>query len=153
MRLIQNFHLPPQLEFAVSAWNPYLLKDINVLEKVQARATKMAHEIKHLEYSKRCELLDLDSLINRRLRGDLIQQFKLVNNLESIRWHAQPIIRDPRGGHRSFLAKEIVKNCKQRFNFFTNRIVTPWNALPDYVLQAGSVNAFKSRLDEHQKNS
>ena len=119
------------MEFAASAWNPHLLKDINVLEKVQARATKMSHEHKNLVYTKRCDLLNLDFLKQRRLRGDLIQQYKLVNNLESIRWYTKPIEREARGGHRGFLAKEIVKNCKERFNFFTDRIVSPWNSLPD----------------------
>ena len=40
------------MEFAASAWNPHMLKDINVLEKVQARATKKAHEHKNHEYVK-----------------------------------------------------------------------------------------------------
>ena len=73
------------MEFAASALIPHMLKDINVLEKAQARATKMAHEHKNQEYVKRCNLLKLDSLKQRRLRSDLIQQYKLVNNLESIR--------------------------------------------------------------------
>ena len=54
-------------------------------------------------------------------------------------------------GHRGFLAKEIVKNCKERFNFFTNKIVAPWNTPPDYILQSDSVNIFKARLDKHLK--
>ena len=31
-----------------------------------------------------------------------------------------PIIRE-RSGYRWFLTKEILKTCKERFNFFTNR--------------------------------
>ena len=32
---------------------------------------------------------------------------------------------------------------------FSNRVVGPWNDLPDHVVSAPSVNAFKKRLDQH----
>ena len=35
-----------------------------------------------------------------------------------------------------------------RRNFFSNRVVIEWNALPQHVVDAPSVNAFKNRLDE-----
>ena len=41
------------MEIAVKAWNPYLKKDIECLEKIQHRATKLVPELKNLEYSDR----------------------------------------------------------------------------------------------------
>ena len=32
---------------------------------------------------------------------------------------------------------------------FSNRVVGPWNNLPDHVVSAPSVNAFKKRLDQY----
>ncbi|KAK3757931.1 hypothetical protein RRG08_058245 [Elysia crispata] len=36
-----------------------------------------------------------------------------------------------------------------RSNFFSERVVSGWNSLPESVLSAPSVNAFKNRLDSH----
>jgi len=34
------------------------------------------------------------------------------------------------------------------YDYFTHRIVSVWNSLPDSVVFAESVNSFKSRLDK-----
>ena len=142
-------YIRPQLEFAVAAWNPSLKKDITTLEKVQRRATKVPHLLKHLEYKERCVELKLCSLEYRRLRGDLIQQYKILNNIDIVNWHNQPLSRPPRGGHRGMLVKELVRNCRERSHFFNNRIVNHWNSLPDSVVFAKSLNSFKANLDKH----
>ncbi len=54
-KLIYNTYIRIHIEFASSLWNPYLQKDINVLEKVQRRATRIPH-IKKLDYECRCEI-------------------------------------------------------------------------------------------------
>ncbi|KAK3713833.1 hypothetical protein RRG08_033806 [Elysia crispata] len=36
-----------------------------------------------------------------------------------------------------------------RSNFFSERVVSGWNSLPESVVSAPSVNAFKNRLDAH----
>ena len=43
----------PKLEYCVQAWRPYLKKDIESIERVQHRATKMIKEIKNLSYEER----------------------------------------------------------------------------------------------------
>ena len=42
-------------------------------------------------------------------------------------------------------------NTQVRGNFFSQRVVDPWNALPDWVKQSTSVNMFKNTLDDHMK--
>ena len=42
------------------------------------RATKLITEIRHLNYEERLKLLNLPTLKYRRLRGDMILDFKLV---------------------------------------------------------------------------
>ena len=49
-------------------WSPYLEKDVDCLETVQKRATKMVHGLKDLKYAGRLKRLGLYSLQRRRLR-------------------------------------------------------------------------------------
>jgi len=49
----------PHLEYY---WSPYLSKDINLIEGVQRRATKLVKDIRHLSYDERLENLGLSHL-------------------------------------------------------------------------------------------
>ena len=94
-------------------------------------------------------LLNLTSLSMRRTRGDLIQKYKLENNLEVINWHNKPLSISARANHRVKYHRELVRNCSQRHNFFNNRIANAWNALPNNVTDSKSVISFKKNLDKH----
>jgi len=49
----------PKLEYCIQAWRPYLKKDIDLLEKVQKRATRMMITEKGLTYEKRLKKLGI----------------------------------------------------------------------------------------------
>ena len=53
-------------------------RDIDEMEKIQRRATKMIPEIRNHSYHQRIQDLDLISLVQRRLRGQL-KVFKYLN--------------------------------------------------------------------------
>lgn len=124
---------------------------------MQRRATKLIPELRNLDYSQRLTALNLTDLRTRRLRGDLIQMYKLINNFESVdfvngikfnskisgenkiynlRRHSQTIVREKTG------------KCPSRFNFLTNRIVNNWNQLTQETIEAKNLNSFKSKIDE-----
>ena len=142
-------YVRPLLEFAIPVWNPYHKADIEILERVQHRATKIAHSMKSMSYEERCKHLNLTSLSDRRTRGDLIQKFKIENNFDEVEWPNNPVCGVPRGGHRGHFKREIVKSCDQRHNFFNNRIASNWNKLPNEIIAATTVNGFKNKLDDH----
>ena len=61
-------------------WSPYLKKDIKSIENVQRNYTKRIVGMRNLSYQTRLKKLKLPSLRYRRLRGDLIEAYKILNN-------------------------------------------------------------------------
>jgi len=65
---------------ANSVWCPYKKGYIEIIEKVQKRATKLIISLKKLSFVERLKHLQLPMLKYRRLHGDMIEDFKIVNN-------------------------------------------------------------------------
>ena len=61
-----------------------LRKDVDMLEKIQRRATKLIPELRDLTYEERLKECGLTPLETRRLRGDQIEVFKILNGYENI---------------------------------------------------------------------
>ena len=74
----------PHLEYYIQAWGTYRKKDIDMLERVQRRAAKMIPNIRNISYEMRLKECGLTTLENRRLRGDQIELFKILNEYETI---------------------------------------------------------------------
>ena len=68
----------PHLEYINSVWSPMRKKDINTIENMQRRATKMIPGLKDLSYPERLRALKLPTLVYRRLRGDMIETYKVI---------------------------------------------------------------------------
>ena len=74
----------PLLEYCVQVWSPYKRKYINLLEGVQRRATKLVPELRELQYEERLKKLGLTTLEERRVRGDMIETYKIITGKEDI---------------------------------------------------------------------
>ena len=81
---LYNSLVQPQLEYCVQAWSPYYKKDMNKLEGVQRRVTKMIPSLREKSYEERLKELNLFPLTQHRLRGDLIQVFKIMKNIDNM---------------------------------------------------------------------
>lgn len=152
-RLYKAF-VRPHLEYGVQVWNPHLKKDIAVLESVQRRATKLAFEVRRLDYNDRIKAMNLTTLETRRLRGDLIQMFKIVKGIDKVNWFKPLLSKNEGNGfrlaprsHEYVVERQLVKNCDQRYNFFTNRVSTVWNRLTNEIVNSTTVNEFKNKID------
>ena len=71
------------LEYVAAVWSPYTKKDIELIENVQRRATKQVPSLKQSSYTDRDRLtkLKMQTLKYHRLRGDMIETFKIVNGI------------------------------------------------------------------------
>ena len=63
---------------------PHLKKDIETLERVQRRATRMIKSLGNLSYEGRLRRCKLTNLEIRRSRGDLIETFKILTGREDL---------------------------------------------------------------------
>ena len=68
-----------QLEYAAPVWSPHRQQEIDKLESVQIRATKMLPGFKTKTYAERLIALNLPTLKFRRLRGDMIMVYKIMS--------------------------------------------------------------------------
>ena len=73
----------PNLEYAAAVWSPYTKKNIELIENVQRRATQQVPSLKQLSYTctDRLKKLKIPTLKYHRLRGDMIETFKIVNGI------------------------------------------------------------------------
>ena len=144
----------PHLEYCIQAWRPYRKKDIDTLERIQRRATKMIPELRDLNYEERLKECGLTTLETRRLRGDHIEVFKILNWYENIdRNTFFSLKKDSRTrGHEVKLVKD---QCRLdiRKHSFSQRTINEWNKLSTDCVTASSVNMFKNKIDTYLRRA
>ena len=144
----------PHLEYCIQAWRPYRKKDIDTLERIQRRATKMIPELRYLSYEERLKECGLTTLETRRLRGDQIEVFKILNGYENIdRNMFFSLKKDSRTrGHEVKLVKD---QCRLdiRKHSFSQRTINEWNKLSTDCVTASSVNMFKNKVDTYLRRA
>jgi hypothetical protein len=151
---LYNALVRPLLEYCVQAWCPYYQKDIDKLERVQRRVTKIIPSLRNKPYEERLKELNLFSLSQRRMRGDLIQVFKIIKGIDNMDCNKYFTINHSnytRGNGCKIIGKQFKSHESK--NFFFNRVVNLWNGLPREVIECNSVDAFKRRLDKYFENN
>ena len=144
------------LEYASSVWAPFKMKHIEMLEKVQRRATRQLPGLANLSYQDRLKKLKLPSLVYRRYRGDMIEVFKILTGKYDTATDKFLKLRSEcteRQGGRGNSMKLYAQRSRLelRKNSFGIRTAHIWNSLPDVVINANTVNSFKNRLDKYWK--
>lgn len=99
-------------------------------------------------------MLNLPSLEFRRVRGDMIECFKLTHDIYDPLTTSSLTNLNSNSITRShpFKLKKPSVNTNRYQKFFTNRIINHWNNLPHIVVTADTVNTFKNRLDKYWGN-
>ena len=115
------------------------------IEAVQRTFTRVVDGMSDLSYERRLKKLGMTTLLERRMRGDLIETFKILNDFNNY-------------GRNFFNVSDRTNNLISRPKKLTNvdflgeRVKNYWNKLPEHVREKSSVNSFKNGLDKFRSN-
>ena len=112
-------------------------------------ATKLVITIKNLSYKDTLKRLKLPTLKYRRIRGDMIEVYKILTN----KYHSRVNLYLEKQ-QDSTTRGHSLKLVNNRYHYdlrkcsFTSRFVNVCNSLPEIVISADTTDTFKRRLDK-----
>ena len=108
----------------------------------------MIPELGRLAYEERMSRLGLYSLEFRRMRGDLMETYKIMKGVDKMEARKLfPLVGETRTRGHSLKIRGSRFRLELRRNF-TQRVVNLWNSLPSEAVEATSLNVFKARIDK-----
>ena len=145
----------PHLEFSSCIWSPKYKYNIDSIERVQRRATKLIPQLRDLPYTERLQQLNLETLNYRRTRADLLETYRIVTNQHHVDTDCHcsvcptksmlaPTLSSITRGHSKKM--QIQPSTGARQNFFENRVCKIWNNLSEKTVSSKNVDIFKNNL-------
>jgi hypothetical protein len=149
-------YVRPHLEFAVTAWSPWLEADKSCLEKIQQRAVSMISGLKGTTYEEKLREIGLTTLEERRHQADMIQAFKIIRGFDKVdsnTWFQEVdvSIRTTRSAADPLNLRPQAARLETRRNFFSNRVVEAWNLIPGDIKRSKTVSSFKNAYRSHRE--
>ena len=112
----------------------------------------MIDSFRNFSYEDRLIKLNLTTLETRRLRGDLIEVFKMYKGFDNVNMHDYFTLSvNNLRGNSCKLFKPRINTDVGKFSF-ANRVINEWNLLSDDILSCCTVDKFKNKLDHYFKN-
>ena len=105
--------------------------------------------IENLPYEIRLKELQLPTLKFRRIRGDMIEVYKIVSGIYDSSASVTPVYTNSQAcGHQYKLLQNHIIYDLRKFAF-RNRVIQSWNSLTQESVLTDSLNIFKNGLDSY----
>jgi hypothetical protein len=149
VRLYKQY-VRPHLEFATQAWSPWTVTDCEVLERVQRRAVRMVSGLKGVSHEEKLKELGLQSLAERRHQADMHMVHRIMHGDSGLRattWFGpqQTASQNTRSVTDQFHIRHGTGRLEIRRNFFSVRVISEWNSIPQDLRKHPRKECFKRR--------
>ena len=141
-------------------------RDKEVLEKVQQRLIRLISDKKGDSYEERLDSVGLTSLVERRVRGDMIKTFRTLrgfNRVDKTNWFQFCNSTNTRATRSTVSVTDGEQHERENVLFMENvrldtrkdlfmvRVINRWNSIPDEIKDVKTINGFKDKYDEWVK--
>ncbi len=119
-------------------------------QSVQCKVTKMVSSLCDKPYDEKLSALNMFPLEKRRLRGKLIECFKIQNSLQNVEISTPAEIGDMMQTHvnsTKLNCRKVNSNCT--IFFFTSVVTREWDKLPPSVVQGSMIDIFENKLERY----
>ena len=140
----------PHIEYSNIVQSPFRNADINLIQNVEKRATRVIPEIDKLDYQERLDNLHLPTLAYRQFRGSVIETYKILHNLYDANCTNSFFeLKQSNTRRHKFEVRTKLSKTSIRRIFFSLQKANLWNSLLEYVVEAPKTDEFKNRFDRH----
>ena len=141
-------YVRPILEYASVVWAPHTKCHITMLEKIQRRVARFVcnNYSRYNSVTDMLNMLNWQSLEQRRNQAKSIMLYKIINNIVSINFHQylQPSVAITRGHHLRFI--QLQARVDVYLHSFLPSTIRLWNSLPANVVSSLTIDNFKNKL-------
>ncbi|XGW17861.1 hypothetical protein V3C99_002459 [Haemonchus contortus] len=155
---LYKMYVLPIVEYCSPVWSPYLVKDIQKIEKVQKSFTRILYyrAFPSVDYPRslpdyrtRLRVLNLKSLFQRRVEADLVLAFKLLKGELRLKPSQFWIFRPSHGRRGTFnvFNHKMGNRCRElRANSYIIRTTKWLQSLPSHLLAFDNSAQFKKAV-------
>ena len=132
------------------SWDTCLTKLKKVRHMSRPAETHVSPSWKRWDIHQAKKVIETLATRTRRLRGDQIEVFKILNGYENIDSNIFFEIKQSKitRGHNFTLVKKQSRLDVRKFSF-SQRTINVWNKLSTECVHSSSVNVFKNKIDKY----